>query len=393
MFKNLSLYKTSDIRHSFTLIFLLAFSQLACSLAAGSANQGEAPDQPSQAVIDAAVATVEAKHLAQDIPSNFPDVQGAPILSENAPVIQESLIALFRRLGPSVVHIFGPFGSGSGFVYDDQGHIVTNNHVIEGSTNLEVVFADGQRRAATVLAADVDSDLAVLLVDNLPPNIEPIPLGDSSQVEVGQVVVAIGNPFGERSSMSMGIISGLGRSINSQRQGYSLPQVLQTDAPINPGNSGGPLLDLSGRVVGVNSAIRSATGVNSGVGFAIPVNAVHRIIPSLIEDGIHHYPYLGIQVSGLPITLEAQEQLSLPQTTGAYIVDVAEGSPADDAGLIGSRGPGGDLIIAIDGQPVQEFNDLLSYLVFETEVGQTVELTVLRGSEEISLSATLSERP
>lgn len=193
--------------------------------------------------------------------------------------------------------------------------------------------------------------------------------------------------------MSLGIISGLGRSLASQRLGYSLPQVLQTDAPINPGNSGGPLLDMAGRVLGVNSAIRTDTGVNSGVGFAIPVNAVRRIVPALIESGVYIYPYMGIEVPRDPLTLADYEQLGLPRTSGAYITGVRPESPADVAGLIGQPGPGGDLIIAVDGQTVHVFNDLLSYLVFETAVGQTIELTILRDGKEMIIPLTLGERP
>ena len=172
---------------------------------------------------------------------------------------------------------------------------------------------------------------------------------------------------------------------------YSLPQVIQTDAAINPGNSGGPLLDLEGRVIGVNSAILSASGTNSGVGFSIPVNAVKRVAPALIADGVYHYPYMGIRMTSLDIS--AQEQLSLSQNAGAYITDVGAGSPSDKAGLIGRDGPGGDLIIQIDDFPVLDVDDLISYLVFETAVGQTIQVTVLRDGEEMTVPLVLGERP
>jgi 2-alkenal reductase len=175
-----------------------------------------------------------------------------------------------------------------------------------------------------------------------------------------------------------------------------LPEVIQTDAPINPGNSGGPLLNLSGQVVGVNSAIRSTTGLNTGVGFAIPVAAVQRIVPSLIETGAYAYPYMGIGSSGGPIDLERQELLELPQASGIYVTSVTQGSPADEAGIIpalNSDAPGGDLIVGVDGQPVFEFTDLISYLIFETEVGQTIDLSIIRNGETITVPLTLTERP
>ena len=196
--------------------------------------------------------------------------------------------------------------------------------------------------------------------------------------------------------MSIGVISGLERTLESQRiaEGggrYSLPEVVQTDAAINPGNSGGPLLNLEGQVIGVNSAISTRTGTNSGVGFSIPISAVKQVVPKLITDGEYIYPYMGIRM--LSLDLDLQEQLLLPQIKGAYITEVTADSPAADAGLIGENGPGGDLIVTVDNQPVQTSDDLIAYLVFETHVGQTIELTVLRDSEEVKLSLILGARP
>jgi 2-alkenal reductase len=200
--------------------------------------------------------------------------------------------------------------------------------------------------------------------------------------------------------MSLGIVSGLGRSLESQRQTetfrgrYTLPEVIQTDAPINPGNSGGPLITLNGEVVGINSAIRSITGVNSGVGFSIPVNAVQRIAPVLINDGSYSYAYIGVQIQSLNLNL--QEIFELPQADGAYVTSVTEGGPAEEAGLIAADeddGTGGDLIVAIDGTPVSDTEELISYLVFHTEIGQTVDLSVIRDGETITLPLTLGERP
>lgn len=314
--------------------------------------------------------------------------------------LESALIGLYQQANPATVYILvPPLGSGSGFVYNSAGYIVTNNHVVSGGASFEVVFANGARREAELIGTDVDSDLAVVKVSDLPEGIEPLPLGDSSSLQVGQFVAAIGNPFGEQGSMSMGIISGLGRSLASQRvengNSYSLPQVIQTDTPINPGNSGGPLLNLAGEVVGINSAIISATGTNSGVGFSIPVNAVKRIVPSLIENGRYSYPYMGAGFDD-EVSLGELAVYGLPQTQGAYVVGVTANSPADQAGLIGANpttGQGGDLIIAIDNQAIGNFADLNSYLVFNTSVGQTINLTILRGSEHVNLPLTLGTRP
>ena len=315
--------------------------------------------------------------------------------------LQESLIDVYELANPAVVYILvPPLSSGSGFVFNEDGYIVTNNHVVAGGTNFEIVFSNGDRKTAALVGTDVDSDLAVLKVDDLPEGIEPLQLGDGENLQVGEFVVAIGNPFGEQGSMSLGIVSALGRSLTSQRDlgtgsSYSLPQVIQTDAPINPGNSGGPLLDLDGQVVGVNSAIASATGVNSGVGFSIPVQAVRQIVPSLIENGTYVYPYMGVGFDD-EVSLAEQSFYGLSQTQGAYIVSVTQGSPAAEAGLLAAsnvNGQGGDLIIEIDGRPINSFSDLNSYLVFHTSVGQTIQITVLRNGETVTVPLTLGARP
>jgi 2-alkenal reductase len=360
------------------------------------------------AIVREVLATVEAQ---------LPDPDDAPALPQEIPTVtntqlppvdldlQDALVNVYARTNPSVVHIFVfdeiedtslPLGSGSGFVFDADGHIVTNNHVVADGERYEVTFADGIRRPAELIGTDVDSDLGVIKVDQLPENIQPVSLGDSRILQVGQIVVAIGNPFGEAGSMSIGVISGLERTLESQRiaEGggrYSLPEVVQTDAAINPGNSGGPLLNLEGQVIGVNSAISTRTGTNSGVGFSIPINAVKQVVPKLISDGEYIYPYMGIRM--LSLDLDLQEQLSLPQTKGAYVTEVTIDSPAEDAGLIGENGPGGDLIVTVDDQPVLTSDDLIAYLVFETQVGQTIELTVLRDGEEVKLSLILGARP
>lgn len=380
----------------FVFGLILLITGLACGLspAGGDSNLSE------EELVAAAVATIQAQ------PNN-----NITITSPNTPIsnlpsvdvdLQNQLIALYNSVNPSVVHIIGLLGTGTGFVYDVQGHIVTNNHVVDGNGDLEVVFSDGQRSYAEVVGTDVDSDLAVIQVKEVPDNIQPVILGDSDNVQVGEFVIAIGNPFGQESSMSLGIVSGVGRTLQSQRAAdgggsYSLPQVIQTDAPINPGNSGGPLVDLAGQVIGVNSAIRTDTGFNSGVGFSIPVNAVKKIVPSLIVNGSYTYPYMGIGVSLPTLNLDAQEQLGLPEPYGVYVTGVVEDGPAAQAGLQAGRVEtnfqGGDLILAVDGREVQNFDELISYLVFETEVGQTIELYIWRDGEYLTLPLTLGARP
>lgn len=337
-------------------------------------------------------------------------------LVRQATAAQELLINLYDRVNPGVVNIdvvagmgdeASPFGSGSGFLIDTEGHIVTNNHVVEGADQIWVTFSDGSIRSAVVLGADPYSDLAVLRIDDLPPGAVPLVLGDSDQLEVGQEVVAIGNPFGLAGTMTRGIISALGRSLPSEVTSaggaFSIPEVIQTDAPINPGNSGGPLLDLEGRVIGVNTAIRTLWGGNIGIGFAIPVNMVKRIVPYLITEGTFHYPYLGV-IAETDFTLaQLAVELGLPVDQGVLVSSVVAGGPADQAGIRGGNEEaevwgrrvtvGGDIIVAIDGYTVRDFSELVAYLIRETHVGQEVVLTVVRDGERLQIPVVLGERP
>ncbi|MDX1616408.1 MAG: trypsin-like peptidase domain-containing protein [Candidatus Promineifilaceae bacterium] len=387
-------------------VIILALASMACGLTSfigsdDNANEGSATVAPPEVVQEAPASSEDAQAAVQQA-EVVAAVQVGDMLE-----LESRLVQLYQRTNPSVVHILiyrtraddTPLGSGSGFVYDSDGHVVTNNHVIQDGNVIEIVFANGSRRRAEIVGTDVDSDLAVLKLESVPSGVQPLPLADFDQVQVGQLVIAIGNPFGEQGSMSMGIISGLGRSIESQRQlensftSYSLPGVVQTDAPINPGNSGGPLLNLDGEVIGVNSAIRSTTGVNSGVGFSIPVAAVHRIVPELIRNGEYTYSFMGVTIRSL--NLNAQERLDLPQAAGAYVINVTEGGPADQAGLVpaGPNSLGGDLITAINGEPIQDTQELIGYLVFESEVDETIDLTVIRDGETITIPLTLGARP
>jgi 2-alkenal reductase len=322
------------------------------------------------------------------------------VVPSEAESLQQTLIGLYQEANPAVVYIVVGSGSGSGFVYSREGYIVTNHHVASAGQSYEVVFSNGDRRRAMLVGTDADSDLAVLQVQEVPAGVEPLPLAAADEIQVGQLVVAIGNPFGEQGSMSLGIVSGLDRSLRSQRastagSSYSLPHVIQTDAPINPGNSGGPLLNLEGEVVGVNAAIASTTGANTGVGFAIPVAAVRQIVPGLIEEGEYVYPYMGASFDD-EISLSDQGVYGVSQTQGAYVVGVAAGGPAAQAGLVAAdpqTGRGGDLIVDIDGRPIGDFSDLNGYLVFHTRVGQTIRITVLRDGEQVVVPLKLGARP
>ncbi len=349
----------------------------------------------------------------------------APVIEDLGPIIDGDLTSLYGNVSPGVVTIWAyeigsvhdgsiPTGQGSGFVIDKQGHIVTNRHVIEDAEDIEVDFPSGIKSWATLLGTDPDSDLAVLKVDVPEEFLVPVPLGDSDLVSVGQFVVAIGNPFGLSGTMTVGIVSAIGRTLDSERQApgggsFSAGDLIQTDAAINPGNSGGPLLNMNGQVVGINRAIQTESfsveggAVNSGVGFAIPVNILRRVAPGLIENGKYDYPYLGISSLNESFwNLKTLEALGLnPNASGAYITDVVRNGPADRAGLRGGQSEsaipglltGGDLIIAIDGFPVDRYDDLISYLFKNIEVGQVVTLTVLRGSEQIDLELTTGARP
>lgn len=347
-------------------------------------------------------------------PSPLPDEPGientvppAKLPETNPIPHSETLIDLYQRSNPAVVHIrvyAGGFslGSGSGFLVDEDRHILTNNHVVVDAEQIEIVFWNASRVWARVIGSDQDADLAVLEAESIPEGVAPLEMGDSDAVQVGESVIAIGNPFGLQGTMTQGIVSGVGRRLTSLRESelssgsYSNPDIIQTDAAINPGNSGGPLLNLAGQVIGINTAIRSETGTGSGVGFAAPVNTIKKLLPHLIRDGRYVYPWMGIGSPQQEIDLNMMELLDLPQVTGVYVTNVTPESPADIAGLRAAdpaTGTGGDLITAIDNHELISFGDLVSYLVAHTEPGQVVQLTVVRAGETIQIPMTLGERP
>ena len=381
---------------------LLALSLLSWNLAIQlpSVNSSEAA-----ALVEAEAVLIPAALSEDLLVEAEAKVITPPTPRPSADAEEQLFIELYERVSPSVVHIAvtteGPNGggTGSGFVLDTEGHIVTNNHVVENAESILVRFADGTTAEAELVGADADSDLAVIRVDVPSDRLHPVELGDSDALRVGQRAVAIGNPFGFEQTMTTGIVSALGRVIR-QDSGFSLPQLIQTDAAINPGNSGGPLLDSSGKVIGVTTLIFSRSGSNSGVGFAVPVNTVKRVVPSLIADGRYADPWLGIR--GLTITPLIAEELDLPVEKGILVQLVVEDGPADKAGLRGSDrqvefeggllGTGGDVIVAIDGVVVEAMDDLIVYLA-DTMVGQTVTLTVWRDGKERKVEVTLEERP
>ena len=357
---------------------------------------------------------------------------------------QLTLPELFRKVEGSVVQVStsidgddanGKSGLGSGFIYDRDGHIITNYHVvasaivdtnrlisINGDSEITVTFLDGSAYNARVVGSDQFSDLAVLKLegDHIPyDKLVPLSIGDSIPLRVGEQVVAIGNPYGLSGSMTEGIISGLGRMIPSMPESptipnemaptvqspstYSIPDIIQTDAPINPGNSGGPLLNTRGEVIAINTAIFSTTGASAGVGFAIPSSTIKKVVPSLLATGTYQHPYIGIV--GTAITPEIADVLGLKEAKGFLVTEVADKSPAHEAGI---RGGGdnlvrtlggieinreGDVILKVDDKSVRKIDDILTYLEREKNVGDTIQFTILRNGGTENIELTLGPRP
>ena len=409
------------------LLGVLLFGGLAFSVVTVGRSVGQAWATPQDVAVQDSASS--AARTASPVRLDVAQPQSQPIVDADTLVeAQEEVLGkIYDTVLPSVVHIqvstsavstlpgmpsnpqgFPNFpdgvqqGEGSGFVWDKDGHIVTNNHVVDSATAVLVIFPDGTEAPAEVLGADPNADLAVIRVD-VPENLlVPVALGDSSAVSVGQMAVAIGNPFGLENTMTYGIISAVGRTISSGTSQFSIPEVIQTDAPINPGNSGGPLLDRLGEVIGINTQIVSDSGSNSGIGFAVPINIAKRVVPALIEDGRYAYPWMGI--SGQTLRPQVAEAMDLASDQrGALVSAISASGPAAKAGLRGGSTEvqiegiavpvGGDVIIAIEGQSVESMDDLIAYLVDSTSPGDEVSLTILRGGNERTIQLTLGTRP
>ena len=411
-----------------TIVMVVALALSACSPAALSAaiNTAAAPNTAASSSAPATAPDTAAvpKSISATVPNT---ISKAPALGSIADM-EQTLEQIYAQVNPSVVLIqvvegqssstqVNPFfgnqtpsqpqqALGSGFVWDKSGNIVTNNHVVAGATTIHVTFYDGTTVPATVVGTDPDSDLAVVKVNMTADQLQPVTMGDSSQVKVGQLSVAIGNPFGNQNSMAVGFISAIARSLpvdNSTAQGsYTIPDIIQTDAPINPGNSGGVLTDDQGKVIGVTSAIDSPVRASSGVGFAIPAAIVQKVIPELIKSGHFDHTWLGISGGTLIPDLATAMNLKSDQR-GVLVNQVTSGGPADKAGLHGSdrqvtidgqpASVGGDIIIAIDNQPVKTFDDVVSYLASSTQVNQAITLTILRNGQQQTVQVTLAARP
>ncbi len=348
------------------------------------------------------------------------------LATENFTNKTQTLSELFKNVEKSVVQISSEdettselLGArlGSGFVYDTNGHVITNNHVTAGGKNLHITFSDGTIYTGKVVGSDPHSDLAVLLIDDVPKTkLFPLKLGNSSNLIVGETVAAVGNPFGLSGSLTEGIVSGLGRLLpstpvpstpenifgtDSRVASFSIPDIIQTDAAINPGNSGGPLLNLNGEVIGINSAIFSNTGVYAGVGFAIPSNTLKKVIPELMKNGSYQHPWLGI--TGVDVTPDIAQKMNLTEARGFLVIDVNSNGPADKAGIRGGdkidtiEGRevelGGDIILAIDGNPVRKIDDILSHLEREKSVGDNISLTIIRDGTVQEKTTLLQARP
>ncbi len=292
---------------------------------------------------------------------------------------------------------------GSGFLIDNEGHIVTNNHVVEDATSIQVTFTNGTTIGATVVGTDLNSDLAVIKLDRLPEGIQPLSFGNSKQVEVGQRAIAIGNPFGLGTTLTVGVVSARGRTLPTSGTGnFSIADIIQTDAAINPGNSGGPLFNSKGEVIGINTAIRTQSGTFEGVGYAVPSNTMKKVVPALIASKRYEHPYLGVQMA-TGLSESDAKALGLPITHGVPITSILPGGPAERAGLRASDGQkrvngipyptGGDIVLKVNDLVVNQSVDIVDYLATDTAVGDTITLTVLRDGKEIAVPLQVGARP
>ena len=326
---------------------------------------------------------------------------------------EQIVISVYKQAGPGVVYItstaqaydffFNPVpqrGTGSGFIVDDRGYILTNNHVVEEADSLEVTLADKSKVPAKLVGRDPNNDLAVIRITVPKEKLFPLKLGNSDILQVGQMAIAIGNPFGLDRTVTRGVVSSVGRTLRAE-SGRQIRGIVQTDAPINPGNSGGPLLNSRGEVIGINSAIYTPSGGSVGIGFAIPINTAKRLLPQLIAKGKVSHPWLGI--SGLDISPEVAKSLKLPSNEGILVIQVSPLGPAGRAGIKGSArrarvgntlvSVGGDIIVAVNGRKVSSVDELTAFLDGERKVGDEVRIDLLRDGKRISLPVRLGDLP
>ena len=372
------------------------------------------PTEQSSPTAESIQAAFDVEAEDEPIGDAFPEVAEPEVATLNPAEIVEAqdlhLADLYEKTVQSVVFIVSTtsqgVGSGSGFVWDTEGHIVTNYHVIQNANSLTVKFFNGREYRADVVAFDPDADLSVIKLIDPEHELVPIAIGNSSDLRPGEMAIALGNPFGEEFTMTTGIVSAVSRTLNSGFSSYSIPSVVQTDAAINPGNSGGPLLDKKGAVIGVNTQIRSESRQNSGIGFAVPVDLVKRVVPSLIKDGHHTYSLMGI--TGEEVNITKRESANLPgDVVGAMVMTVSPGGPADNAGVRGDSGDrasngglfrglenwDGDIIVSINSIPMKSMDDLIGYLALNTAPGEEIEIGIFRDGMEITVLMTLGSRP
>ncbi|NLF01484.1 MAG: PDZ domain-containing protein [Anaerolineales bacterium] len=399
-------------RNLWIAVTLLAIVTLGCRLSIGEpptpTSTASAPEPTRQVVVATPIPWTPTAPVAPT---------ATPVPFDPANSLEAQVVGVYDSAGPAVVNIttralvYNPWtgsvpqeGSGSGFLYDTAGHIVTNYHVVENAEELIVTLADGRNFEGKVVGVDPSSDLAVvrIVADGLP---QPIPVGDSDALHVGEFVIAIGNPFGQEGTLTLGVISALGRTIESP-DGRFIGEAIQTDAAINPGNSGGPLLSLHGQVIGVNSQIISPSGTSAGIGFAVPANTVQRVVTALIAEGRYPHPWLGVRTLTLsPMWRQALAEagVGLPVDAGLLVIEAVAGGPARQAGIQGGDrlvqvgnvrvAVGGDIIVALDDQSVTSFEELTIYLETQTQIGDEVQVTLLRDGEEVRVPVTLTERP
>ena len=353
-------------------------------------------------VIGGSAMYVQMDNRLNSLESDFSDLRDRQqVVYVNGTGNERALISLYQQVEGSTVSIDAAgneASQGSGFVYSSKGHIITNNHVIEDANRIDVIFSDGSRRRAQIVGTDVYNDIAVLKVNR--EKLRPLEMANSSEVMRGQTAVAIGNPFGLSETMTSGIVSAKNRNIRTEG-GFTIPDVVQTDAAINPGNSGGPLMNIDGEVIGVNTAIQSSTGSFNGVGFAVSSNTVTRVADSIIEEGGYNHSWVG--VSGIDVNSDIAQEMNLSETRGFLIMNVVNNSPAEKAGLrAGDRNAtlngaryrlGGDVIVAMNNTKISGIDQIHNYLAQKTQPGDRIIITVIRDGERVEIPLTLESRP